>query len=120
MKLSKSMAKELEVAGDFGMKIPKSLAKDLKVSGVASEKKVNEIVASLAAAAEAANSKEVIAGIQDAIRELKAYQKFTMEAFQRVDAILDNPHEYDVEIVRGKDGLAERFIMRPHKAGVLH
>lgn len=102
------------------MKIPKSLAKELKVAGISSEKKVNEIVATLAAAAEAANSKEIIAGIQDAIRELKAHKVATMEAFQRVDSILDNPYEYDVEIVRGDDGLAERFIMRPHKNGAIH
>ncbi len=120
MKLSKSMAKELEVAGDFGMKIPKSLSKELRISGAASEKKVNEILAGLAEAAEAAQSKEAIAGIQDAIRELRAYKQATIEAFQRVDAILDTPHEYDVEIVRGEDGLAKRFIMRPHKAGVYH
>jgi len=102
------------------MKIPKSLAKELKVAGISSEKKVNEIVANLAAAAEAAHSKEIIAGIQEAIHGLKEYQKSTIEAFRRVDIILDNPYEYDVEIVRGDDGLAERFIMRPHKDRVLN
>lgn len=102
------------------MKIPKSLAKELKVAGISSEKKVNEIVATLAAAAEAAHTKEIIAGIQDAIRELKSYKQATTEAFQRVDSILDNPYEYDVEIVRGDDGFAERFIMRPHKNGAIH
>ena len=102
------------------MKIPKSLAKELKVAGISSEKKVNEIISSLAAAADEANSKEVIAGIQGAIKELRAYQHATNEAFRRVDAIIDSPHEYDVEIVRGEDGFAERFIMRPLKSGVLH
>ena len=101
------------------MKIPKSLAKELKVAGIASEKKVNEIISSLAAAAEYAHSKEAISSIQTAIKELRLYQMATAEAFQRVDSILANPYEYDVEIVRGDDGFAERFIMRPHR-GAIH
>lgn len=120
MKLTKSMSSDLKQAGEFGIKIPKSLAKDLKIVSSSSESKVNEIVAKLAAAAEAEKSKETIAGILSAIKDLEEYRESTIEAFKRVDFILNNPYEYDVEIVRGDDGLAERFIMRPRNARVIN
>lgn len=102
------------------MKIPKSLAKELKVAGISSERKVSEIISKLAAAADVAQSKEMLAAIQDAIKDLEKHNKATIEAFERVDFILNNPYEYDVEIVRGDDDLAERFIMRPRNARVIN
>jgi hypothetical protein len=102
------------------MKIPKSLAKELKVAGISSERKVNEIIASLAAAAEAAQSKEMIGAIQSAITDLKKHNQSTINAFERVDFALNNPHEYEVEIIRDDDGIAERFIMHVRGNGVAH
>ena len=102
------------------MKIPKRIDKELKVAGISSERKVNEIISNLAAAAEAAKSKEMLAAIQAAILDLKKHNKSTIEAFERVDFVLNNPHEYDVEIVRGDDGLAEKFIMRARAEGAIH
>lgn len=102
------------------MKISNSLAKELKISSMASEKKINEMIKSVSDAAEQKQNKEAVAGLIAAVQALKEHRNIVMAELERINMIMQIEHHYDVEIIRGEDGLAKTFVMKPARAGGVH
>jgi hypothetical protein len=102
------------------MKISNSLAKELKISSAASEKKINEMIKSASDAAEQKQTKEAVAGLVAAVQALKEHRDIVMAELERINIMMQIEPSYDVQIVRGSDGLAESFVMNPVRVGGVH
>jgi hypothetical protein len=118
MKLSKSLSASIGVGDSMKISLPKSIAKDLKVAQEISEKKIDEIIAKIAEASERENLKLAVGDLESAVADLKAHKQTMIADMQKIRAEASIESEYEVEIIRGDNGLAKSFIMRPNRAAV--